>query len=72
MWPVSYCFCSISVLLDVIFAISRAYVTFFLNRINGFWVDDFENRDGTRSSSLLGFANSWEANGLICCKPLNL
>ena len=32
MWPVSYCFCSISVLLDVIFAISRAYVTFFLKQ----------------------------------------
>lgn len=33
-------------------------------RINGMWVDDFENRDGTRSSSLLGFVNSWEANSL--------
>ena len=33
-------------------------------RINGFWMDDFENRDGTRSSSLLGFVNSWEASGL--------
>lgn len=33
-------------------------------RINGMWVDDFENRDGTRSSSLLGFVNSWEASGL--------
>ena len=28
------------------------------------WWDDFENRDGTRSSSLLGFVNSWEASGL--------
>jgi hypothetical protein len=28
------------------------------------WVDDFENRDGTRGSSLLGFVNSWEASGL--------
>lgn len=33
-------------------------------RINGMWIDDFENRDGTRSSSLLGFVNSWEASSL--------
>ena len=33
-------------------------------RINGMWVDDFESRDGTRSSSLLGFVNSWEASSL--------
>ena len=31
-------------------------------RINGFWSDDFENRDGSRSSNLLGFVNSWEAD----------
>lgn len=31
-------------------------------RINGFWSDDFENRDGSRSLNLLGFVNSWEAD----------
>ena len=33
-------------------------------RMNGFWSDDFESRDGSRPETLIDFVNSWEADTL--------
>ena len=31
-------------------------------RINGYWADDFQSRDGRNSANLLAFVNSWQAD----------